>query len=332
MAADVTIIIPNWNGAERLALLLPALARQTVPRSRVLVVDNGSRDGSAAIAEDFGASCLRLDSNQGFAAAVNLGIKNSASDWVAVVNNDVEPEPDWLERLLSAAESTRAHYAAGRLMSWSDPGTLDGCYDLISRSGLAWRAGHGQPAAQYLQPRRIRCAPFTAILLRRALFDHVGLLDERFGSYLEDIDFGLRCAAAGFYGTYEPSAVAKHQGSATLGKWSPHMVELLSRNQVLLIAKHFPEGWPVRFGFPVLVGHALWALMAIRHGKFLAWLRGKRQALSNWGDWRRHAAATPSPLLEAILKEDEDLIRQLQAAGRSERFWSLYFRCLGDSR
>jgi hypothetical protein len=331
MAADVTILIPNWNGAERLRGLLCALSLQTVPAARVLVVDNGSTDGSQNVAMALEAEYLPLNSNRGFAVAVNFGIRASTTRWVAVLNNDVEPEPCWLERLLSAAERTGADYAAGRLVNWNHPDTLDGCYDLLSRSGLAWRAGHGQPAERYLQPCPIRCAPFTALLLRRTLFDDVGLLDERFGSYLEDVDFGLRCASAGFKGTYEPAAVAKHEGSATLGRWSPKMVELLSRNQILLIAKHFPEGWTARFGFPVLVGQVLWGLLALRHGRLLSWLRGKSEALANWGDWRRHAEATPGEMLDTIFREDEQLIRELQMAGRRDMFWSIYFKCLGNS-
>lgn len=330
MAADVTAIIPNWNGAERLRRLLPALSRQSVKFARVLVVDNGSGDASQEVSESAGCEFLPLGCNRGFAPAVNAGIRGSSTAWVAILNNDIEPEEAWLERLLGAAESAGAEYATGRLVHWTSPDVLDGCFDLLSRSGLAWRAGHGQPAGLFLEPRKIRCAPFTAILLRRALFDRVGLLDERFGSYMEDVDFGLRCAASGYHGLYEPSAVARHEGSATLGAWSPRMVELLSRNQILLIAKHFPEGWTSRFGLPVAVGQLLWAVMAARHGRLLSWLKGKRSALAHWGEWRRHAEAAPGAVLEGILRQDEELIRVLQNAGTRDRFWSLYFRLLGS--
>lgn len=332
MAADVTVIIPNWNGAERLRRLLPALRSQSTKSARVIVVDNGSTDESRGVSESEGSDFIALATNLGFAAAVNTGIRATTTRWVAILNNDVAPERDWLERLLEAAEAAQVEYATGRLVHWTSPDTLDGCFDLLSRSGLAWRAGHGQAAAIYVEPRRIRCAPFTAILLRRSLFDRVGLLDERFGSYLEDVDFGLRCAAAGVEGLYEPSAAARHEGSATLGAWSPRMVELLSRNQILLIAKHFPEGWTSRFGAPVVVGQLLWALMAIRHGRLVSWLRGKREAFTHWGDWRRHAEAAPATVLEKILREDEELIRKLQSEGRPDRFWSLYFRLLGARR
>lgn len=329
MAAEITIVIPNWNGAARLSRLLPALRRQSLAPCRVIVVDNGSSDSSRDETARAGAECIALSANQGFAPAVNAGVRAASTPWVGILNNDVDLEPDYLERLLCSAESSGASFATGRILQWTRPELLDACYDLISRSGLAWRAGHGQPADNYLEPARIRCAPFTALAVRRDLFETVGYLDERFGSYLEDVDFGLRAAAAGAWGIYEPSAVARHEGGATLGQWSPRMVELLSRNQVLLIAKHFPEGWTSRFGIPVVVGHLLWGLLALRHGRFLAWLKGKRSALSSWGEWRRHAAATPGAELESILRSDERLIHRLQTAGQPDMFWSLYFRCLG---
>ncbi len=329
MAAETTVIVPNWNGAGRLARLLPQLAAQTLRPTRIIVVDNGSTDGSRGQAERLGADCIAFEKNLGFAPAVNAGIAASRTQWVAVLNNDVELETQWLERLIAAAESTGASFATGRILQWSDPELLDGCFDLLSRSGLAWRAGHGQPAGHFSEPRRIRCAPFTAIVLRRRVFESVGPLDERFGSYMEDVEFGLRCALAGAWGIYEPSAIARHEGSATLGRWSAPMVELLSRNQVLLIAKHFPEGWFSRLGRPVLAGHLLWGLLALRHGRFLAWLRGKRTALASWGEWRRHAESTPLAQLEPVLCEEENLIRQLQSEGSRETFWSLYFRCVG---
>lgn len=283
MAAEVTIIVPNWNGAGRLSRLLPSLDRQTVAPLRVVVVDNGSTDSSRDEAARCGAGWIAFSANLGFAAAVNAGVRASTTPWVAILNNDVDLDAGYFERLLSAAGGSGASFATGRILQWANPELLDACYDLVSRSGLAWRAGHGQPAAHYQEPARIRCAPFTALLVRRELFETVGYLDERFGSYLEDVDFGLRAAAAGAWGVYEPGAVARHEGSATLGQWSPRMVELLSRNQVLLIAKHFPEGWTSRFGLPVFVGHLLWGLLALRHGRFSAWLKGKRAAFSSWG-------------------------------------------------
>jgi GT2 family glycosyltransferase len=115
----------------------------------------------------------------------------------------------------------------------------------------------------------------TAALFRRSLFSEIGPLDERFVSYMEDTDFGLRCALAGRGGVYVPSAVAHHRGSATLGAWSYDTVRNISRNQLLLCAKHF-RGQP---RWPMVAGQLLWGLLAIRHARGLAYLAGK---ISGW--------------------------------------------------
>src|ERR1700737_1127480 len=110
----VSVVIPTWNRRELLEKLLRRLEAQTIRAVEVLVVDNGSEDDSAQLAEGQGARVIALGRNAGFAASVNCGVRESKGDWVAVVNNDVEPEPEWLERLLEGAG--RAWFAAGKIL------------------------------------------------------------------------------------------------------------------------------------------------------------------------------------------------------------------------
>src|SRR5438046_2849976 len=84
--------------------------------------------------------------------------------------------------------------------------------------------------------------------------------------FSHDVDFGIRCATGGFRGVYVPDAVAYHQGSATLGPWHPDTVRKISRNQLLLVAKHYPRRWILRYGWPVFVAQGLWGFVALRHG------------------------------------------------------------------
>lgn len=326
MPGEVTVIIPNWNGAVRLRRLLRSLDGQTHAAARVLVVDNGSTDESARTATELGAEVLRLPCNFGFSRAVNEGVRASQTEWVAVVNNDVVLDPGWLEQLLRACPED-AGFAACRLWSMGEPGRLDGAFDLLARSGCAWRAGHGvADGAPYDRPRRIQFAPFTALLARRKLFQAVGELDERFESYLEDVDFCLRCAVRGIDGIYVPAAGAHHEGSATLGAWSPRMVRLISRNQVFLVAKHYGPQWPMRLGRAVLVGQLLWGLLALRHGTGLAWLRGKLEGLRGMEEM---GPAQDPPVLEDLLRRSEAEIAALQQARSPERYWQWYFRWAG---
>ncbi len=329
MAGRVTVVIPNWNRRELLTRLLEKLRLQTELAAQVLVVDNGSTDGSAEAAEASGARVIRLKRNEGFAHAVNLGIVATRTEWVAVINNDVEPEPEWLQRLLDAAVKEDAWFATGKICKQGSPDTIDGTFDLISRGACAWRAGEGsRDGAEWSNPRRIRITPFTAAVFRCELFAELGGLDEEFGSYLEDVDFGIRCAISGRDGVYVPEARALHEASATLGSWTPEMVRLISRNQLLLVAKHYPRNWVSLYGWPVVWGQLLYGLMALSRGCGTAFVRGKREA------WRKfeelQALEKPDPgALESLLRESEAEILKLQASAGFDRYWRWYFKLAG---
>ena len=322
----VSIVVPTWTRRALLEKLLRGLERQTVRPTEVIVVDNGSEDDSAAAAERAGAKVIRLERNMGFASAVNRGVESCGNEWMAVVNNDVEPREDWLERLLEGARAKDAWFATGKLMEAGDPGMIDGAWDEIARSGCAERCGSGLPDGhRWNESRPIRFAPFTAVLCRRRLFDEVGGLDERFESYLEDVDFGLRCALRGLGGVYVPGAVAWHRGSATLGKWNGETVRRIARNQLSLVAKHYPEGWFRYYGWPVVVGQTLWGAVAMRHGAGGAFIRGKWEGVRGFRRMRRTAApAHEREAIRQILKESEAEIRTLLQETGFSTYWKVY--------
>lgn len=320
--ARVTFVIPNWNGSAMLQKLLSELPGQSFPVDRVIVVDNGSSDDSVMVAKRAGADVIQLGANTGFSRAVNLGIQSARADWIAILNNDVSPSEDWLRNLVQQAEAANAWFAAGKLLDASAGHRIEGAFDAICRGACAWRCGHGRPdSVLWNQPREIRFAPFTAAIFRAELFQRVGLLDEEFESYLEDIDFGIRCASAGLTGLYVPEAVAYHEGSATLGRWHPATVRKIARNQLLLVAKHYPKKWVLRYGWPVFVAQTLWGLVALRHGAGFAYLEGKLDGLR-----RFHRSRGDSPAnLTAIVESSENEIREIQRLTGFDLYWRLYF-------
>jgi GT2 family glycosyltransferase len=318
----ITAVIPNWNGSVLLENLMRHLRRQTHPIDRIIVVDNGSADNSVGLAKSRGAETIELGRNTGFSHAVNRGIQAAGRGWIAILNNDVAPEPDWLANLIQKAESAGAWFATGKLLDARRRDRIEGAFDAICRGGCAWRCGHGRPdSSLWNQPRDICFAPFTAALFRSELFEQVGPLDEDFGTYLEDIDFGIRCATAGFAGIYVPEAVAYHQGSATLGRWHPDAVRKISCNQLLLIAKHYPRKWVLRYGWPVLVAQGLWGFTALRHGAALAYVQGKLDGLRRFRATRGKSPAN----LAAIVERSEQEIRDLQRLTGFDLYWRLYF-------
>jgi GT2 family glycosyltransferase len=224
--------------------------------------------------------------------------------------------------------ATDGWFATGKILSRaseSDCSTIDGTFDALCRGGTAWRVGNGRTDGPSFQaPREITSPPWTAVLFRAELFRRVGLLEESFESYLEDVDFGLRCAAHQLHGFYLPSAVAWHRGSATLGRWHPDTVRRISRNQLLLLARHYPSGMLMRCIWPIFVAQCLWGAVALRHGAGLAWLRGKWQGLRSFSAAHsKHGSFDPG-LLEHLLA-NEEAIRSVQQATGFDRYWSLYF-------
>lgn len=319
---QVTCVVPNWNGEALLGNVLKQLRQQTQSIDRIIVVDNGSTDDSALLARRLGAETIELGRNTGFSRAVNCGIRSAGAGWIAVINNDVWPESDWLAKLIERAESANVWFATGKILNATKRDQIDGTFDAVCRGGCAWRCGTGRPDSPlWNQVREICFAPFTAAIFRWELFQEIGFLDETFESYLEDIDFGLRCASAGLRGVYEPKAVAYHQGSATLGRWHPDIVRKIARNQLLLIAKHYPRKWILRYGWPVFVAQGLWGLVALRHGGAVAYLQGKSEGIRRFRSARGKSPAN----LPAIVEQSESEIRELQRLTGSDLYWKLYF-------
>jgi GT2 family glycosyltransferase len=313
-----TAIIPVHNRADLLASLLDTIARQTVPFAETIVVDNASTDGAAELARARGCRVIAMNENAGFARAVNTGWKAASTEWVAILNSDVELDARWLACLSGIAGSTS--FVTGTILDATNRRTVDGTYDLVSRAACAWRAGHGDNAQQgSITP--IAIAPATACLFRRDTLARLGGFDETFGSYLEDVDLGLRCLRRGFTGVYVPDALAWHHGSATLGRWNPRVVRLISRNQLLLVARHFDRALFRSCLWPIVAGQLLWGLAALRHGRPLAWLAGKIDGLRGF-----RLDAAPCPRLREFLSSSEcEIQRRAQ-----DPYWRWYFRLTGS--
>lgn len=325
----VSVVVPSWNRAELLDSVLGSLSQQTCRPQRVLVVDNGSTDATPEVIARHSADCIRFEENRGFAEAVNAGIVRAASEWVLILNNDVLLRPNWIEVLLGTVVREGAAFAAGKLLQSSQPNRIDGTWDLLSRGAHAWRCGYGRPDGETWSVKRKICfAPMTAALFRRNLFDAVGLLDTRFEAYYEDVDFGVRCALAGFGGIYDPMAVATHRSKQTLGGNSARVLYLTARNQIFLLAKHYPARTLSRFFWPILVGQTLSLAGAAREGHLWAALRGTMEGLSRWrsirgvGPGRGIASGS---LVEETLLESEREIHSLQTELGFDPYWRAYF-------
>ena len=293
------------------------------------MVDNGSTDPSSEYAKSSGAEVIRFEENRGFAIAVNEGIRQANSDFVLIVNNDVVLSHRWIENALRVGKEEDAPFVCGKLLRPSQAsGTaeIDGSWDLISRAAYAWRCGYGKPDGPvWSQRRRIHWAPMTAAMFHRRVFEQVGLLDTRFESYYEDVEFGVRCAAAGIAGIYDPEIVATHMSKTTLGKGSGRVYFYTARNQVYILALHFPAATLRRFAWAIFVGQTLSLCAAAKQRNFLAALRGKWAALRDWRRLRRSPPAAAESTIERIFTESERDIARLQQQSGFDIYWKIYF-------
>lgn len=325
----ISAIIPTYNRADLVQSIVTNLRAQTLPPDQVIVVDNGSRDATQILARELGVDLIAFPENRGFAAAVNQGIRHASGDWLFIVNNDVVLEPAWLERVLSAIRQENVLFATGKLLRKDDLTTLDGSWDLVSRGAYAWRCGYGRrDGAVWSVRKKIYFPPMTAALFHRQVFDRIGLLETRFESYYEDVDFGIRCALAGIEGVYEPAAVAVHIGKATFGRNDRRVMYLSARNQVFLLAKHYPPQTLRRFAWPILVGQFLAVMAAAKQGHLFTALRGKWHALRQWSTFRKELGSANSSApraIEAAVSESELEIRTLQRQVGYDSYWRLYF-------
>jgi GT2 family glycosyltransferase len=295
----VSVVVVNWNRRELLKACLDSLARQGHRSFEVVVVDNGSKDGSGEMVLELAASYpvpLRLianSSNRGFCAANNQGFAASQSELVALLNNDAEAEPDWLEALESVIRLyDDVGMAASKILVWEDPShaalkpTIDKCGHLIYPDGQNRGRGSGEfDHGQFDRVEEVLWPDGCAAMYRRAMLEDVGGFDEEFFAYADDAELGLRGRIAGWRSFYAPGAVVRHHRGATLGIGSARRLTLIERNRVLLVVKLFP--W-----------NLLWANAGYHFARIAA---GMWAAIRNKGEIRYYPGAQGKMAVAAAL-------------------------------
>jgi GT2 family glycosyltransferase len=270
--SKVDLIIPTYNGREHLRTCLLAVRKQTLDQVNVIVVDDGSTDDTGQMLRsefpDF--MYLRLPGNFGFAAACNAGIGAGSAEYVALLNNDAIPEPDWLRCLVDGMER---HPAAGALASKillaDGSGRFHAAGDSFSWSGLpdsrgVWECDYGQ----YDREEEVFSACAAAALYRRAALEHASsitdsVFDSDFFMYCEDIDLGWRLRLLGYEIYYVPGARITHHLSATGGGTLASY--FVARNRFAVLAKNLPSGWQKKVWRRFLVHEAQVLLKTLRH-------------------------------------------------------------------
>lgn len=264
MAGKVTVVIPNYNGLKFMEPCFAALEAQSEKDFDVLVVDNGSTDGSVEWLKESGIPSVFLPENIGFPGAVNIGIKKAETPYVILLNNDTEPKPDYIREMIRMIErSPKIFSVSSRIIQLHHKELMDDAGDMYSLLGWAFQRGVGQPVAGYKKPCRVFAACAAAAIYRREVFEEIGYFDESHFAYLEDVDVGYRARIYGYDNVYCPAAELYHVGSGTSGsKYNAFKVKLAARNSVYLNYKNMPLPQLVLNAAPLALG------MAVKRGFF----------------------------------------------------------------
>lgn len=239
----VSVVIPNWNGRRFLATCLRSVRGQLDVDVEVILVDNGSGDGSVELArtEYRDLRVVAFPENRGFSAAVNAGIATGTAPYVFLLNNDTELHPRCIRALLDALEASPAVAAAGpKILDFTDRTLLAGIGDGYTFAGIPSSLGFlERDCGQFDAAMEIFSPSGCAALYRRSALDAVGVFDEDFFAYYEDVDLGFRLQMGGHRCVYVPEAVIYHIGSATTGgRANPFTTRQMAQNMVGLAVKN----------------------------------------------------------------------------------------------
>jgi GT2 family glycosyltransferase len=289
--SGVSVVVPNWNGRRWLRACLDSLSSQAVPPLEVIVIDNGSHDGSVEYLRHAhpDVTLIALESNTGFAHAANLGIQAASAEFVALVNTDVVLAADWMARLAGVLDARPGVAAvASKMVTPGEPVYVYDAGDVLRRDGACEQRGRFCPDdGRWDAAGEVFGACAGAAMYRRSALLRLGGFDERYFAYLEDVDLALRLRMAGWTCWYEP-AVAIHAGEGSSRQLAGGHWYLVERNTLVLLAKGFPVRW-----LP---------FVAYRQGAW-AWHAWRERRLF----WHLRAVAAAVPMLPAALRERRTL-------------------------
>jgi len=312
----VSIVIPNFNGKQLLKTCLKSITSQLFADYQVIIVDNGSTDGSVDFLKTHHPDIIivAFQSNRGFSVAVNAGIKRSSGNYILLLNNDTELDPAFLSEIVEAFQSNpKIDFCAPKMLNFYNRTILDGVGDGFLRGGVNYRIGTLERDVDLFNtPRIVFGACAGAAVYKRDFFDKAGFFDEDFFAYLEDLDINLRAARLGLTCSYVPTARIFHMGSATTGSsFNLFTIRHTTKNIINVLIKNF-TALELMFSLPRIVIHQLvWLLILAKRSQMKAYVQGIYLALISFPKmWAKRKLILTSKKLQ----RDSRFLRRVYSA------------------
>jgi len=284
---SISVIIVNWNGIQHLEECLLSLSKQTTKDFEIILVDNGSTDGSANFVEKRFpyVKIVRLAKNEGFCGGNKIGLEHATGEFVALLNNDTKVDPRWLEELLQEMQSDpNIGICSSCMVNYFKPEYLDTAGDGYDICGVGFKIGNRMRVSEFQHKRDTFGACAGAVMYRRSMIKKIGFFDDDFFAVGEDIDLSFRARLSGYRCVYVPTAIVRHKVNQTVGAGSNFLLYQSRRN----IEYTYFKNMPLPLLILTLPLHLLYNLLtfiqALTERRIGIYLKAKRDFLNNFRD------------------------------------------------
>ena len=282
----VSVVTPNYNGEKFLKNFLESLNNDSDCIGEVIIIDNGSSDASLDYLKnntfDFPLVLIENDENVGFAPAVNQGIKKAKNDLIFSINNDTEIKKGSIKALAELIDSADDIFSVqAKMLQYDNKELIDDVGDEYNL--LAWtkKTGENHPSSEYVDVKDIFSSCAGAAMYKKSILDEIGLFDDNFFAYMEDVDLAIRSRIHGYRNLLCPDAVVYHIGSATSGsRYNEFKVKLAARNNVWVVYKNLPIPLKILNFIFLFFGFLIKYLFFLKKGFGSTYLAGIREGLS----------------------------------------------------
>ena len=281
----VSIITPNYNGEKYLKEYFQSLIPQKQHIDEVIIIDNNSKDNSKQIIQEYteklNIQLIENNTNTGFAKACNQGIQKAKNEYLLLLNNDIKIEKNAIKPLIETIqENPKTFSVMSKMLQYHQPNLIDDAGDEYTILTYTQKKGNNTNKKKYNKKREIFSSCAGAALYKKSILKQIGLFDENFFAYIEDIDLAYRAQIQGYKNIYQPKSIVYHHGSATTGsQYNPFKIHLAARNNIYLIYKNYPIPQKI-INFPfIFLGHLIKYLVFYKKRQSQPYLEGIKEGL-----------------------------------------------------